>query len=167
MNEWNQFLPRSRQRSMIRESQEIEMLIRYVAGKRNWHRLTKTHILLLFIHNLLHTLHKILDYKKKTSETMAELLYFFVTFFFAVAGVYRVCVCVHGIKPALNKNLFTRQLRKKILDNIRQLRREGRRRVQETTFCRQNLSWLLINLIMCLYCRTCVLLSSSSVAHWL
>ena len=40
MNEWNQFLPRSRQRSMIRESQEIEMLIRYVAGKRNWHRLS-------------------------------------------------------------------------------------------------------------------------------
>ena len=94
MNEWNQFLPRSRQRSMIRESQEIEMLIRYVAGKRNWHRLTKTHILLLFIHNLLHTLHKILDYKKKTSETMAELLYFFCYFFFCCCWcVSCVCVC--------------------------------------------------------------------------
>ncbi len=87
---------------MIRESQEIEMLIRYVAGKRNLHRLTKTHILLLFIHNLLHTLHKILD-KKKTSETMAELLYFFLLLFLLLL-VCVVCVCGHGINPALNKN---------------------------------------------------------------
>ena len=93
MNEWNQFLPRSRQRSMIRESQEIEMLIRYVAGKRNWQRLTKTHILLLFIHNLLHTLHKILDYKKKHQKQWQSSYIFFVAFFLLLL-VCIVCVCV-------------------------------------------------------------------------